>query len=101
MPQKVIDRAKEILVVLQKHSPATETITIENIDNIENIESFAENIDSKTDVLKNIKTQSIQPSLFSEEEFIIEEILSMNIDELTPLEALKNLARWQKQLYNK
>ncbi|NLK45454.1 MAG: DNA mismatch repair protein MutS [Treponema sp.] len=101
VPQKVIDRAKEILVVLQKHSPATETITIENIDNIENIESFAENIDSKTDVLKNIKTQSIQPSLFSEEEFIIEEILSMNIDELTPLEALKNLARWQKQLYNK
>ncbi len=39
------------------------------------------------------------PGLFSEEELVLEEILSLNPDTLTPLEALQHLTRWKTRLY--
>ena len=95
IPQKVIDRAKKIIAVLQQHSPATETIIS---DENSAVEVAAEKNGTKAEAVKELKTANNAPGLFSEEELVLEEILSLNIDELTPLEALKNLARWQKQL---
>jgi len=95
VPQKVIDRAKEIIAVLQKHSPATETLVS---DEDSYIEKAAEKINSTAVGINEVQAKKSAPGLFSEEELVLEEILSVNIDELTPLEALKNLARWQKQL---
>lgn len=95
IPQKVIDRAKEIIAVLQKHSPATETLVS---DEDSCIEIAAEKINSRAESINELHSKNKAPGLFSEEELVLEEILSVNIDELTPLEALKNLARWQKQL---
>ena len=98
IPQKVIDRAAKIIAVLQKHSPATETIISDGDSGID----FAnEKLNSTAAAATEIRTNTNAPGLFSEEELVLEEILSLNIDELTPLEALKNLARWQKQLSGK
>ena len=38
--------------------------------------------------------------LFTEEELVINEILSLSPDEMTPLEALQRLALWRKRLMN-
>ena len=98
IPQKVIDRAAKIIAVLQKHSPATETIIS---DGDSGIDFAGEKLNSTAAAATEIRTNTNAPGLFSEEELVLEEILSVNIDELTPLEALKNLARWQKQLSGK
>ena len=98
IPQKVIDRAAKIIAVLQKHSPATETIIS---DGDSGIDFAGEKLNSTAVAATEIRTNTNAPGLFSEEELVLEEILSLNIDELTPLEALKNLARWQKQLSGK
>ncbi|MBO7419933.1 MAG: DNA mismatch repair protein MutS, partial [Spirochaetaceae bacterium] len=98
IPQKVIDRAKKIIAMLQQHSPATETIIS---DDGAVVEAAAATASAKSDAVKKLHTATNAPGLFSEEELVLEEILSLNIDELTPLEALKNLARWQKQLSGK
>jgi DNA mismatch repair protein MutS len=39
------------------------------------------------------------PGLFSEEELVIDEILSSNPDAMTPLEALTAIAAWKKKLF--
>jgi DNA mismatch repair protein MutS len=39
------------------------------------------------------------PGLFSEEELVLEDILSLDTDSITPLEALQRIARWKKQLF--
>ena len=98
VPQKVIDRANEIISVLQNHCPATETIST---DGESSVAIAGRKIASDSEAVKSVKTQMSAPGLFSEEELVLEEILSLNIDELTPLEALKNLARWQKELSGK
>ena len=39
------------------------------------------------------------PQLFSEEELVLEEIISAEPDAITPLEALQLIARWKKRLF--
>lgn len=39
------------------------------------------------------------PQLFSEEELVLEEILSCDTDSITPLEALRRIDQWKKKLY--
>lgn len=73
VPKKVVQRADEILRHIQK--------TAED-----------------TPVLETISQVQKTPTLFSDEEMILNEILSCNIDELTPLDALKKLATWKKEL---
>lgn len=77
IPLSIINRAKEILETLQQTSPHTELTIPET---------------SQTD-----KKQSSQ-FLFGPEELIIDEILSIDPDALTPLDALQRLARWKKSL---
>ena len=45
------------------------------------------------------KSTSPEKNLFSDEELIINEILSTNTDETTPLQALQMLNRWKKTLF--
>ncbi len=51
----------------------------------------------KSDMQCNIN-ESKMPALFSDEEMILNEILSVNTDGITPLEALQLLAGWKKKL---
>jgi len=39
------------------------------------------------------------PQLFSDEELVLDELLSLDTDALTPLEALRHLDRWKKLLF--
>ena len=52
------------------------------------------------DVIENPKnTQQNQgPGLFSDEEIIISEILSVDLDNMTPINALQTISRWKKTL---
>lgn len=45
------------------------------------------------------KSSAPEPRLFPEETLVLDQLLSSNIDSMTPLEALQNLERWKKMLY--
>ena len=78
IPASVIKRAEEVLKSIQK-----ETSTL-------------------VDFSSDEKGKSITyPSLFSEEEMILDEILSINPDDMTPMQALQSITRWKNQLLPK
>lgn len=81
IPQVVIERAKEILSYIQNY--ATEKPLL--LDNIPS---------PKNEELPEPKT----PGLFSDEEIIISEILSTDLDNMTPMSALQTISRWKKAL---
>lgn len=80
VPQPVIDRANEILAHIQ--SLADERPVIQ---------------EDKLAASKKINSP-VSPGLFSDEEIIISEILSADLDNMTPMEALQNVCRWKKEL---
>ena len=81
IPDCVIQRARSILVGLQQ----------------EDIYTMPQ--DSKFDTVSSLKTNNIaETALFSDEELVIDEILSLDPDVITPLEALQTVVRWKKSL---
>ena len=87
IPQNVIERAKVILAHIQ--SLAAERPVLQ-----ENISVCTENDKIEDNTIK----VPVNPGLFSDEEIIISEILSTDIDNLTPLNALQTIVRWKKAL---
>ncbi len=77
IPITIINRAKEILETLQQTSPHTDLSISET---------------------NQVHTNETAQFLFGPEELIIDEILSLDPDTLTPLDALQRLARWKKSL---
>ena len=47
---------------------------------------------------KEKKAEYSTPGLFSDEEIIISEILSSDVDNMTPMAALQLISRWKKEL---
>ncbi|MCQ2593486.1 MAG: DNA mismatch repair protein MutS [Treponema sp.] len=80
IPQEVITRANSILSQIQEAAADKPVLKIE-----------------KEIPVQKINTQNA-PGLFSDEEIIISEILSIDPDNMTPMEALKNITRWKKEL---
>ncbi len=80
IPTTILDRAQEILDGLQYKTTWTELP--------------ATNINEAT--IDN--TKKVDLELFKDEELVLNELLSCNVDALTPLEALQLLARWKKSL---
>ena len=85
IPQAVIDRANVILSHIQ--ALANENPVI--LDDVPVKPSESE---------KTLAAAPVNPGLFSDEEIIISEILSVDTDNLTPLNALQIIARWKKAL---
>ena len=79
VPQSVIDRASVILA------------------HIQNLASDKPLLDSVPDAAPVPQT----PGLFSDEEIVLDEILSADTDNMTPLSALQAVARWKKALSGK
>jgi DNA mismatch repair protein MutS len=79
LPLSIIDRANEILSSLQKTAPYTDL----------EIPEIQEKKETKREV---------QNFLFSQEELVIDAILSLDPNNLTPLEALQAIAQWKKNL---
>lgn len=76
LPKEVIERAKDILDALEKNS-------------------YSE--DGMPKLAKN-KQESKQLGLFTESSPVIEEIKSIDVDKLTPVEALVKLQEWKKKI---
>ena len=81
VPQPVIERAKEILTYIQ-NAAADKPLILEKIPAPKKEEA----VQPKT------------PGLFSDEEIIISEILSVDLDNMTPMNALQTIQRWKKDL---
>lgn len=80
LPQEVINRANTILAHIQAVAADKPVLPEEK-------EIPASKVNTTT-----------APGLFSDEEIIISEILSVDPDNMTPLEALKTIGRWKKEL---
>ena len=85
IPQAVIDRANVILSHIQALANDNPII----LDDVPAKSSESE---------KTLAAAPVNPGLFSDEEIIISEILSVDTDNLTPLNALQIIARWKKAL---
>ena len=85
IPQAVIDRANVILSHIQALANDNPVI----LDDVPAKSSESE---------KTLAAAPVNPGLFGDEEIIISEILSVDTDNLTPLNALQIIARWKKAL---
>ncbi len=85
IPENIILRAQSILDGLQYKTTWTELPETKLIDE-----------NNGKDALQ----QSTPLNLFADEEMVLNEIISCNVDALTPLESLQLLARWKKNLTN-
>lgn len=81
VPADVIERAKEILANIQTMA-GDKTVIMEKIPKQK----------------KEEPAQYTTPGLFSDEEIIISEILSVDLDNMTPMNALQAISRWKKNL---
>ena len=91
IPESVLKRASELLAVLEQNTLHTELLP--EISN--SGEAFTEGQSGGASV-----ENRNDAGLFTEEELVINEILSLSPDEMTPLEALQRLALWRKRLMN-
>jgi len=80
VPSEVIERANIILNHIQS--------VAENKPVLSDIPEFSE----------TKKSSPVSPGLFSDEEIILDEILSADPDNMTPLSALQTIQRWKKAL---
>ena len=80
VPEKVINRATEIL------------------SHIQNIAENKPVLDSVSEYREEERPAPVAPGLFSDEEMVLDEILSSDPDNMTPLSALQTISRWKKAL---
>ncbi len=102
IPEPVLSRAREILVSLHEER-------ISGAGEGPNEASGATAAAAGTDAPATsalaprapavIEPRPSLPQLFSEEELVLEEIISAEPDSITPLEALQLIARWKKRLF--
>lgn len=91
IPQSVIDRANDILVHIQDLASEKPLLADET--------PVSAPVPSAPEVLHASVQASVQaPGLFSDEEIVLDEILSADIDNMTPMAALQCLSRWKKTL---
>lgn len=82
VPEIVINRANEILCHIQN--------VAENKPVLDEIPDYNES--------ESRKPAAVAPGLFSDEEIVLDEILSADPDNMTPLAALQCISRWKKAL---
>lgn len=109
IPQSVIGRAQEILEQIQNkakdHPILIENNDAQNESDINQKTSDKKSASSKAAASNSIKADEslteknfATPGLFSDEEIILDEILSTDLDNITPINALSLIQRWKKSL---
>ena len=81
LPKNVVDRANTILAHIQAMA-SENPLLLEKIP----------------EPPKQEAPEPRTPGLFSDEEIIISEILSLDLDNMTPMNALQTVSRWKKEL---
>ena len=85
IPQSVIDRASQILRRLQALASEKPLLS--------------ENVPAPQEMEQALGQNAANaPGLFSDEEIVLDEILSADVDNLTPMSALQLISRWKKSL---
>ena len=87
VPQSVIRRANEILSNLHAEKSESDGTGAQNL---QTLQSSPEE--------KPLQKSVSMPGLFSDEELVLDEILSSDPDDMTPRQALDLVARWKKTL---
>lgn len=82
IPQQVIKRAEQILAVIQEQDSGKAEVSIS----------------AKAEKPEVPEPAFSAPGLFSDEEIILDEILSADTDNMTPMSALQAISRWKKTL---
>ena len=90
IPSSVIERAESILEAIQSKNSNDEVSTKTVIKT--ETESAEKNKNISSSGKYNV------PGLFSDEEMILDSILSVDVDNMTPLQALKAVSEWKKTL---
>ncbi|WP_027727757.1 DNA mismatch repair protein MutS [Treponema sp. C6A8] len=90
IPKTVIDRAKTILTHIQ-NAAAEKPLLLDESDK-------SEIAQTESVVSAPVQPAALTPGLFSDEEIIISEILSVDLDNMTPMNALQTISRWKKEL---
>jgi DNA mismatch repair protein MutS len=97
IPQTVIDRAADLRSLLAVREAHHDLST--SINSTAPPSSTVCQLSQKTTTSKKTNVPpGLSPGLFSEEELVINSLCSLDINNLTPLEALQALAMFQKQL---
>lgn len=100
VPQAVIQRAEVLLQEITQKVKGSLAIPESIVEAVAPVESSVVQESQKTQpVFQSGGFQS--PGLFSDEELILDEILSTDTDKLAPIEALLRIARWKKALSGK
>jgi DNA mismatch repair protein MutS len=89
IPLSVVNRAQNILEIIVKNS---NIYTDSNSD----LGIYTQKEETKTS--SQLKPSKNLPGLFSDEEMVIDSILSTDINSITPLEALSKISEWKKWL---
>ena len=85
VPEPVLRRAGEILSEAGSNSLS--------------VNSSVPECQGDTEKTVHVTSLSRQPQLFSEEELVLEDILSIDTNTMTPIEALQRIDRWKKKLF--
>ncbi|MCR5605787.1 MAG: DNA mismatch repair protein MutS [Treponema sp.] len=85
VPSAVVERAQDIL----NH--------IQSVDENRDLSQIKTEIEQPENATKNKKPAST-PGLFSDEEMILDAILSVDTDNITPMQALKYISSWKNTL---
>ena len=86
VPQSVIRRANEILESLHSSDSSGTGVNVENVATAQSVSE------------KSLEKSASMPGLFSDEELVLDEILSCDPDDMTPRQALDLVSRWKKSL---
>lgn len=92
IPESVIERANDILEQIQNKAK-------DNPIHIEKQSASTVKINTKKTSAENENQSALKgPGLFSDEEIILDEILSCDVDNITPMNAMSLISRWKKSL---
>ena len=94
IPESVITRAKVILDEIQNKAKENPII----IENAPSVDSVSQNDASCESKVSAAPAAFNSPGLFSDEEIILDEILSCDVDNITPMNAMNLISRWKKAL---
>jgi DNA mismatch repair protein MutS len=95
VPEPVLGRAAEILSVLVSRRDASVVPLVPGESGSGGTQSAPPAAAEPTAA----RAAARLPQLFSEEELVLEEILSLDTDAMTPLDALRKIDDWKKKLY--
>ena len=100
IPKEIVDRAKDILENIQNKAKDNPLMLMSNEKTLKYNSIEQKNEYQESCLQKNELSQKtfVAPGLFSDEEIILDEILSCDLDNITPLNALSLISRWKKSL---